>query len=31
MLNVVVVTPFGTSEGPLQFANVYSLPLESVT
>ena len=31
MLNVVVVTLFGASEGPLQFANVYSLPLESVT
>ncbi len=31
MLKVVVVTPFGTSEGPLQFANEYSLPLESVT
>ena len=31
MLNVVVVTLFGAIEGPLQSANVYSLPLESVT
>jgi hypothetical protein len=31
MLNGVVVTLFGASDGPLQFANAYSLLLESLT
>jgi len=31
ILKVVVVVLFGAIEGPLQFANAYSLPLESVT
>ena len=31
ILNVVVITLFGTMDGPLQFVSAYSLPLESVT
>ena len=30
ILNVVVVTLFGASDGPFQFGSVYWLPLESV-
>ena len=30
ILNVVVVTVFGASDGPFQFVSAYSLPVESV-